>query len=128
VLATAAGAPTTGAPKIEVAIMAMIGRINLCVFILDFLFDLMFQKILKRAAHLLPIAVGEEFFDSLFDSFTGFACAFLNPANDFFLFAFGVLKIVIRQLGPFLFELALGDIPVAFDFERCHNLLVLFLR
>jgi hypothetical protein len=31
------------------------------------------------------------------------------------------LEIVVRELRPFLFELALGDVPVAFDFECCHN-------
>jgi hypothetical protein len=31
------------------------------------------------------------------------------------------LEIVIRQLGPFLFQLALGDVPVAFDFECVHE-------
>jgi hypothetical protein len=31
------------------------------------------------------------------------------------------LEVVIRERGPFLFELALGDVPVAFDFEYCHR-------
>jgi hypothetical protein len=51
---------------------------------------------------LFPIAIGEEFLDGFVYGFAGFAGAFLNPANDFFLLAFGELKIVIRELGPFL--------------------------
>jgi hypothetical protein len=31
------------------------------------------------------------------------------------------LKIAICELGPFLFQLALGDVPVTFDFECSHN-------
>jgi hypothetical protein len=42
------------------------------------------------------------------------------------VFAFGVLEIVIRELGPFLFQLALGDVPVAFDFQCGHDDLALF--
>src|ERR1700676_1681907 len=66
-------------------------------------------------------AGGAEFLDHLFYCFAGFAGALLNPANQFFLFAFGVLEIVIRKHGPFLFQLALGNVPVAFDFECGHN-------
>jgi hypothetical protein len=33
------------------------------------------------------------------------------------------LQIVIRELGPFLFQLALGNVPVALDFECGHNCL-----
>jgi hypothetical protein len=35
--------------------------------------------------------------------------------------ALDVLEIVICELGPLLFQLALGDIPVAFDFECVHS-------
>jgi hypothetical protein len=31
------------------------------------------------------------------------------------------LEIAIRELGPLLLQLAFGDVPVAFDFECCHN-------
>jgi hypothetical protein len=31
------------------------------------------------------------------------------------------LKIVIRERGPFLLQLAFGDVPVAFDFKCIHN-------
>jgi hypothetical protein len=74
-----------------------------------------------RRDSLFAAAGGAGFLDGLFNRFAGFARAFLNPANQFVLLAFGVLKIVIRELGPFLFQLALGDVPVAFDFECSHN-------
>ena len=67
---------------------------------------------------LFAAAGGAEFLDRLFDCFAGFARALLNPAQQFFLLAFGVLQIAIRELGPFLFQLAFGDVPVAFDFEQ----------
>jgi hypothetical protein len=64
---------------------------------------------------------GRKFFDGIFDHFPGFAGAFLDAAQQFFLFAFGKLEIVIGELGPFLFQFALGDVPIAFDFECGHN-------
>jgi hypothetical protein len=74
-----------------------------------------------RNVRLFAAAGGAGFLDRFFDRFAGFARALLNPANQFFLLAFGVLEIVIRELGPFLFQFALGDVPVAFDFECGHN-------
>src|ERR1017187_3416496 len=73
---------------------------------------------------LFATAGGAGFLDGLFDRFTGFAGTLLNPANQFFLLAFDVLEIVIRELGPFLFQLAFGDVPVAFDFECSHNIFI----
>jgi hypothetical protein len=64
---------------------------------------------------------GAGFFDHFFDRFAGFASALLNTAKQFFLLAFGVLEIVVREFGPLLFQLAFGDVPVAFDFECRHN-------
>jgi len=32
------------------------------------------------------------------------------------------LEIAIREFGPLLLQLALGDVPVAFDFECRHNI------
>ena len=61
-------------------------------------------------------ARGAGLVDCFFNCFAGFARAFLNPAQQFFFFAFDVFQIVIREFGPFLFQLALGDVPVAFDF------------
>jgi hypothetical protein len=73
---------------------------------------------------LLAAAGGAGFLERLLDRFAGFPGALLNPADQFFLLAFGVLEIVIRELGPFLFQFALGDVPVAFDFECSHNSLL----
>jgi hypothetical protein len=44
---------------------------------------------------------------------------FWNRPTIFLLPAFGVLvlEIVIRELGPILFQLAINDVPVAIDFE-----------
>jgi hypothetical protein len=75
----------------------------------------------RPRARRLTTAGGAGFLDGFLHRFTGFARAFLNPPNQFFLLAFDVLQIVIRQLGPFLFQLAFGDIPVAFDFKCSHN-------
>ena len=69
----------------------------------------------------LFIAAGRGFLESLFDRFTGFAGALLNAAQQLVVLAFGELEIVIRELGPLLFQLALGDVPVAFAFECIHN-------
>jgi hypothetical protein len=74
----------------------------------------------------IAAAGGAGFLDGLFDGFTGFAGALLNPPQQLFLFAFGILQIAIRELGPFLFQLALGDVPVAFDFKCGHNRFCLF--
>jgi len=40
----------------------------------------------------------------IFESFTGFASAFLNTTHQFILLAFGKLGIVIREIGPLLFQ------------------------
>ena len=74
-----------------------------------------------QAGRLVAAAGGAVFFERLLNRFAGFARALLNAANEFFLLAFGELEIVIRELGPLLFQLALGDVPVAFDFKCCHN-------
>ena len=71
--------------------------------------------------HYLGTAACAGFLDGLFNRFAGFARALLDSAEKFFLLAFGILEIVIRERGPFLFQLAFGDVPVAFDFECCHN-------
>jgi hypothetical protein len=51
-----------------------------------------------------------------------FAGAFLNPTDQFIMLAVNILEIVIRERGPLLFQFALGDIPVTFDFEFVHGL------
>src|ERR1700693_3949882 len=75
----------------------------------------------RAEGSLVVAGVGGGFLDRLFHRFTGFTSALLNPTQDLFDLAFGELKIVIRQLGPFLFQFALGDVPVAFDFECVHG-------
>jgi hypothetical protein len=75
----------------------------------------------SRAVGSLFAAAGQGFLESLFDRFTGFAGALLNAAQQFVVLAFGELEIIVRELGPLLFQLAFGDVPVAFAFERVHN-------
>ena len=75
----------------------------------------------QRPADLAVIGAGTALVQFFFDGFAGFARGLLDAADQFLCLAFGVLEVVIRQLGPFLFELALGDVPVAFDFECIHN-------
>src|ERR1035438_4819631 len=75
---------------------------------------------------LLTAAGGAGFLERLLDRFAGFPGALLNSANKLFLLAFGVLEIVIRELGPLLFQLPFGDVPVAFDFKCVHNALSCF--
>jgi hypothetical protein len=50
------------------------------------------------------------------DRFTDFTSVLLNPTLQFLGLAFDILKGVIRELGPLLFQLAPGDIAIAFDF------------
>ena len=59
--------------------------------------------------------------DGLFDGFTSFTCALLNPTIEFFLFTFDILQVIVREFRPLLFQLALGNVPIAFDFECCHD-------
>jgi hypothetical protein len=70
-----------------------------------------------RLVRLIAAASGAEFLDRS----AGFTRALRNAANPLFLLAFGIWKIAIRELGPFLFRLALGYVPVAFVFQSCHN-------
>jgi hypothetical protein len=73
-------------------------------------------------------AAGRGFLDGLSDCFPGFAGALLNAAQEFIVLAFSELEIVIRKLGPLLFQLALRDVPIAFDFECVHNSLYFVFR
>ena len=52
-------------------------------------------------------AVLAGFFDGLLDRFAGFTRALLDSADQFVLFAFGVLEILICELGHFCFNLPL---------------------
>ena len=69
-----------------------------------------------RIVHLIAAASGAGFLDR----FAGFAHALLNAAPPFFLLAFGIEEIAIRERGPFLFQLAFGYVPGAFDFGSRH--------
>jgi hypothetical protein len=80
-----------------------------------------FSQAVRAAGSLAATATIAGFFHGLFDRVAGFARAFLNPAHQFFLLAFRVLEIVIGKLGPFLFQFAFGNVPVAFDFKFRHN-------
>jgi hypothetical protein len=51
----------------------------------------------------------------------GFPSAFLEPADQFLLLTVSVLEIVVRELAPFLFQFALGNVPVALDFQFVHD-------
>jgi hypothetical protein len=66
------------------------------------------------------IAVSAGSFDGLFHRFTGFSGALLDAAQQFVLFAFEVLEVIVGEIGPLLFEGAFDDVPVTFDFECCH--------
>lgn len=55
--------------------------------------------------------------------FLRFSGALLDAADEFISLSFRKLEDVICQVGPFLLELALQDIPVAFGFCRSHNIL-----
>jgi hypothetical protein len=58
----------------------------------------------------------------LFDCFTDFAGMLLKLTQQFLGLAFDVLQTVVRELGTFLFQLALYDVAVAFDFELIHRI------
>ena len=69
------------------------------------------------------LAARRKFLDGPVHRLASFTCALLNPPDQLFMFAFGVLKIVIRELGPLLFQLAFDDVPIALDFECRHSCL-----
>jgi hypothetical protein len=77
-------------------------------------FDSLHQS--TRAVGSLLAAAGRGFLDGLFDRFPSFAGALLNAAHQFIVLALGASEIVIRELGPLLFQLALGNVPVALEF------------
>ena len=80
----------------------------------------------RVAGNLVATTGGAGLLERLFNRFPGFAGALLNSADQFVRLAFDELEIVIRELRPFLFQFALGDVPVAFDFECCHIRLFCF--
>jgi hypothetical protein len=74
----------------------------------------------RAVGKLFAATAGRGFLNGFLDRFTGFTRALLDAAQQFFLLSFGPLKIGIREFGPLLFQFALGDIPVAFDFKFIH--------
>jgi hypothetical protein len=52
---------------------------------------------------LLAVAGRGKFLDRFFDNFTGLAGTFLNTAKQLVVFTFNELKVVVRELRPFLF-------------------------
>jgi hypothetical protein len=77
---------------------------------------------------LLATAGGGEFLDRVFDHFTRFTGELLNPADQFFLFAFCVTKIIVRELRPFLFQLALSYVPVPLNLFAANVVKSFYLR
>lgn len=65
--------------------------------------------------------MGGSFLDGPYDRFAGFAGALLNPTSSFVVFALEVFEIFIREFGPLLLRLALGDVPVALDVQCAHS-------
>jgi hypothetical protein len=58
---------------------------------------------------------GATFGESLGDFFWVLTGAFLDAADQFIFLALDKLQVVIRELREFLFQLAFGDVPVAFE-------------
>ena len=69
--------------------------------------------IFTRGVHLL--AATAAFIHGAFNFFLGLAGALLDASNQFILLALDELQIVIGELRKFLFQPALGDVPVPFD-------------
>ena len=55
-------------------------------------------------------AGGIRFPHRAFDDFTGLARPLLDPAEEFFLLPGDKLQVIIRELGPLLLQLALGEL------------------
>ena len=64
-------------------------------------------SVFSDAGSVAAVAGGAGVLDRLFDGFTGFAGALLDPADDLVLLAFRVLEIVVGELGHFCFRLPL---------------------
>ncbi len=77
-------------------------------------------RITRGCSNLIAAAGGREFLENFFNDFSSFASALLNAAEQFLLLAFDELEVVVCELRPLLFQFALGNVPVAFDFEFVH--------
>lgn len=64
---------------------------------------------------------GTEGLDGIFDRFAAFAGPLLNSPQNLIVLAVDQLKIVVREFGPPLFEIALDDVPVALDLKFVHR-------
>jgi hypothetical protein len=73
--------------------------------------------------HVVKTALSGRFFDC----FTGFTGVLLNPTQQFLGLAFDALEFVAGELGSLLFQLALDDVKVTFDFEFGHKFVILVL-
>jgi hypothetical protein len=67
------------------------------------------------------------FAQGAFHILAGFARGFLDAANQFIFLAVHELKIIVGELGPFLFHFAFGDVPIAFNLKFIHKFLIRFV-
>jgi hypothetical protein len=67
------------------------------------------------------------FTGGLRDFFGRLPGAFLDATDQLVLLAADKLLIVGSELGEFLFQLAFGDVPVPFDCESAHNIILVLL-
>ena len=65
--------------------------------------------------------VGAVLLDGGLHGFTALTGALLNAPQKFVLLALYVHQVVVGELSPLLLEIALEDVPVAFDFQCCHR-------
>ena len=79
------------------------------------------RDLLARRIHLVFATAA--FVHGAFDFFLGAASPFLYAANQFIFFAIDELQIVIRKPREFLFQFALGNVPVSFGGESAHMIL-----
>jgi hypothetical protein len=66
---------------------------------------------------MFAVATFTEGLGNFFVVLTG---AFLDATDQFIFLAPDELQIIIRELGEFLFQLALGNVPVSFEDKCAH--------
>ena len=59
--------------------------------------------------------------DTRLNDLPTFASPLLDSPQQLILFAFNVDEVVVSELSPFLFEVALENVPIAFDLEFVHR-------
>jgi hypothetical protein len=72
--------------------------------------------------HLVVFATAA-FVHGALDFFPGLACALLDTTDQFNFLALGELQVVFGELRKFLFQLALGNVPVSFGGKSTHIIL-----